>query len=82
MSACRKCHESIYETFIQTGMGKSFDLASHKKSSAKFDTHTLIYDKYKDFYYKPYWQGDSLYVMEYRMEKGDTIYKRLNVSAI
>jgi len=38
MNTCRKCHESIYETFIQTGMGKSFDLASHKKSSAKFDT--------------------------------------------
>ena len=77
MNECRRCHESIYETFIQTGMGKSFDLATHKKSAAKFDNHALIYDKYKDFYYKPFWKDDSLYVMEFRMEKGDTTYKRI-----
>ena len=55
MTACKQCHASIYETFIQTGMGKSFDLASKTKSSAKFDSHTVIYDKYLDFYYQPYW---------------------------
>src|SRR5947209_6261414 len=57
MNACRRCHESTYETFIQTGMGKSFDFASHRKSSAKFDSHALIYDKYKDFYYTPFWKN-------------------------
>src|SRR3954463_12766647 len=43
INTCRQCHESIYETFIQTGMGSSFDIASHKKSSAKFDQHSVIY---------------------------------------
>ncbi len=56
-------------------MGLSFDSASHKKSSAKFD-HAFIYDHYKDFYYKPSWQGDSLYLKEYRLEGKDTIYQR------
>ncbi len=77
ITTCRRCHESVYETFVQTGMGKSFDIASHKKSSAKFDSHALIYDKYKDFYYKPFWKNDSLYVLEYRLENRDTVFKRI-----
>ena len=36
MDACRKCHENIYATFMHTGMGASFDLATFKKSAAKF----------------------------------------------
>jgi len=26
MQTCRGCHESVYQTFIQTGMGQSLDL--------------------------------------------------------
>ena len=57
-------------------MGMSFDSASHKKSSAKFD-HALIYDRFKNFYYKPFWLGDSLFIREYRVEQGDTTYERI-----
>lgn len=77
MSQCRLCHESIYNTYIETGMGKSFGVASKKKSSARFDQHALVYDKYKDFYYKPYWEGDSLKFMEFRLEGKDTVHKRI-----
>src|SRR5205823_4537427 len=73
---CRQCHPSIYETFIQTGMGSSFDIASHKKSSARFDEHALVYDKFKNLYYKPSWVGDSLYLKEYRLNGKDTIFQR------
>jgi Tfp pilus assembly protein PilF len=76
ISTCRQCHQDIYETFIETGMGKSFDIASHKKSSARFDEHALIYDKFKNLYYHPYWNEDSLYVKEYRLEGKDTAYER------
>jgi Flp pilus assembly protein TadD len=75
MEKCRQCHEDIYQSFIQTGMGQSWDYATHNKSAAHFDSHSVIYDKYKDFYYKPYWRNDSLYIMEYRMEGRDTTYK-------
>ncbi len=77
MSQCRLCHESIYNTYLETGMGKSFDIASKKKSAARFDEHALVYDKYKDFYYHPYWEGDSLKFMEFRLEGKDTVHKRI-----
>lgn len=83
MNACKQCHASIYETFIQTGMGKSFDLASKTKTSAKFDSHKVIYDKYLDFYYHPYWKGDSMKIIEFRLKGKDTVYKRIeNVTYI
>jgi tetratricopeptide (TPR) repeat protein len=77
INACRQCHESIYETFIHTGMGSSFDIASKKKSSAKFDAHAVIYDKDKDFYYKAFWENDSLKFLEFRLEGKDTVHKRI-----
>lgn len=58
-------------------MGKSFEHASKQKSSAKFSEHTVIYDKFKDFYYHPFWDKDSLKIMEFRLKGKDTIYKRV-----
>jgi len=77
MQNCRQCHENIYQTFIQTGMGKSFEKASKKKSSGKFDEHALVYDKFNNFYYKPFWSQDSLKIMEFRLSGKDTIHKRI-----
>lgn len=77
METCRSCHNEIYETYIQTGMGQSFDHATQKKSAAVFDEHALVYDQQNDFYYKPYWQDDRLYIMEYRLTGKDTTHKRI-----
>ncbi len=77
MQTCRTCHAGIYETFMQTGMGQSFGHATRQKSAADFSAHTIVYDKYLDFYYKPYWQNDSLYIMEFRTEGKDTVHKRI-----
>ena len=72
---CMLCHQGIYNSFIHTGMGESFDEASKEKSAAKFGPHAIVYDKYKDFYYHPFWKKDSLYVLEFRLQGKDTIYK-------
>ena len=78
MQTCRGCHEEVYKTYIQTGMGQSFDHATTQKSAADFSpAHALVYDKELDFYYKPYWNKDSLYIMEYRTEGKDTTHKRI-----
>lgn len=77
MHQCMLCHQDIYNTFIQTGMGKSFDHATKQKSAAKFEKHTVIYDKYSDFYYHPFWDHDSMKIMEFRLKGKDTIYKRV-----
>ncbi len=77
MEKCRSCHNDIYETYIKTGMGQSFDHATHQKSAADFSNHALVYDKDLDFYYKPYWENDSLFIKEYRLEGKDTVHQRV-----
>lgn len=76
MQTCRGCHADIYDTYIQTGMGQSYDHATRQKSAADFSAdHALVYDKDLDLYYRPYWQNDSLYITEYRLSGKDTTHK-------
>jgi len=77
INTCKQCHSNIYETFIQTGMGKSFDFATHQKSSAVFGKNAVVYDKFRNFYYKSFWFGDSMFIKEYRLEGKDTTFSRI-----
>ena len=68
MQTCRTCHESVYQTFIQTGMGQSFGIATKEKTAADFSpSHALVYDSALDYYYKPYFDKDSFFIMEFRV---------------
>ncbi len=75
MNTCRLCHQEIYKTFIKTGMGKSFDVASKSKSSGDF-SRAEVFDQQRDFHYRAYWEHDSLFIREFRLEKKDTIHSR------
>ncbi len=76
INTCRQCHSDKYETFIHTGMGMSFDVASHQKSAAVFTEHAPVYDSYRNLNYFPHWKNDSLYLTEFRLEGKDTTYTR------
>ncbi len=77
IQTCRQCHLDKYETFIKTGMGMSFDRATKSKSSADFFNHELIIDSINKLSYFPFWQNDSLKVVEFRKEGKDTVFKRI-----
>src|SRR6478609_3327716 len=76
LETCRSCHNDIYQSFIQTGMGQSFELATRAKSAADFSKKHVVYDRFNDMYYKPWWKGDSMFVTEFRLKGKDTIYQR------
>jgi len=78
MGTCRSCHDNVYQTFIHTGMGHSFRPASRENSDAVFDGHAVVYDTLHDLFYFPFVKNDTaMYVLEYRIEQGDTTHKRL-----
>jgi hypothetical protein len=72
---CKQCHSEIYNSFMQTGMGQSFSHATKTKSVLDENNNPLIYDENKNLYYQPIWEKDSLYIMEFRLNKNDTIHK-------
>jgi hypothetical protein len=74
---CKDCHLDIYNSFLETGMGQSFSHASKTKSVLDENDNPLIYDNIKDFYYKPIWKNDSLFLLEFRLVNNDTTYKLL-----
>ena len=76
METCKSCHPEVHSTFIHTGMGKSFAPASLQKSDASFGDHALVYDPNNNFYYYPYFRDSTLYIKEFRLQNGDTIYLR------
>jgi predicted CXXCH cytochrome family protein len=76
MEMCKTCHSDIHSTFIHTGMGLSFDKASRNKSSSKLDENSVLHDEFNNLYYHPYWKGDSLFLLEYRLDDKDTVYQR------
>jgi len=75
MNSCRLCHQDIYNSFIKTGMGKSFAVATPTKSSADF-ANAELYDQNTDFHYRAFWQKDSLFMKEFRIDKHDTLHTR------
>ena len=77
MQTCKSCHFKTYESYIKTGMGHSFGMASKSRSKASFGPHISVYDSISNYHYQPFWRQDSFYIMEYRLFKEDTIHKRI-----
>jgi len=75
INTCKTCHQNIYNTFIKTGMGQSFDRATKIKSKAEF-TNPHFYDAFNQMHYNAQFINDSLYIHEYRLNKKDTTFSR------
>ena len=76
INTCKQCHAEIYKSFIKTGMGQSFDVASKSKSSADFE-NSNVNDLNGNFNYHSFLKSDSLYINEFRLNKKDTIHSRI-----
>lgn len=77
MQTCRSCHAQIYDSYIRTGMGRSWRSASAATSDATFGVHAVVYDSISNFYYAPFLVDSMLYVREFRLSGRDTIHNRL-----
>lgn len=74
---CKSCHLDKFETFVQTGMGQSFNVASLEKTSANFKNNQAVYDAFFDLYYYPYWENNKFYLKEFRLQGKDTVHSRI-----
>jgi hypothetical protein len=76
IQVCASCHSQIYETFKHTGMGSSLAAATQQKSSANFSSFA-VYHASTDLYYNALWLDNTLFIKEYRLQNGDTIYNQI-----
>ncbi len=75
--ACGECHRENYSTFIHSQMGRSFKKASLSLSVANFENPEPVYSEHDDMYFQPFHRGENLFVRAYRIEDGDTVFKRI-----
>jgi Tfp pilus assembly protein PilF len=74
--ACKNCHTENYDTYIHSEMGRSFKPATLTNSDADFDSAEPIFDPKLNMFYLPFNRGEELFIMEFRIEDGDTTHKR------
>lgn len=76
MATCAICHPAQHQSYIQTGMGRSFAPASRERSDADFSGHPEVFDAERDLHYRPFWRGEALMVAEFRLLGSDTVHYR------
>ncbi|TNE27325.1 MAG: tetratricopeptide repeat protein [Bacteroidetes bacterium] len=77
METCSSCHADIRHTFVHTGMGSSFGPANKEKAHYDWNGSVVIHDEESNLSYKPYFYGDQLMVLEFRLDGVDTVHKRI-----
>lgn len=75
LKSCIGCHQDIYQTYLQTGKGRSFYLPSRQNVIENFQAKP-VYDSYSDLYYKAFWRGPDMYISEFRLQNRDTVHYR------
>lgn len=75
-SACMRCHGTIAAAYARTWKAHSLlPVTPHLPRIEDF-TQPAVYDPHSRFYYRAQWEGDSLYLYEYRVQGRDTGYLR------
>ena len=77
LDACASCHPTQASTFVESQMGRSWELATPANSAANFNDPEPVYDAHNDLYYQAMREDSVLYVMEYRLSGADTVHKRI-----
>ena len=73
---CRSCHQDIYDSYVETGMGRSWYRPTREEIIENFE-QVQVYDAPSDYYYSAYWRDDTMYIVEYRLSPaGDTTHAR------
>lgn len=57
-------------------MGRSLYAPDPDNIIEKFGEEAVVYDKYSDLYYEPFWNNNKMYIREYRLAEGDTTHDR------
>ncbi|WNJ15978.1 tetratricopeptide repeat protein [Pontibacter sp. G13] len=76
IESCQSCHQRIYDSFLQTGMGKSLYRPDPHQQIEDFRPDVAVHDTSRNFWYQPLWKGDSMYIREFRLSEMDTVYVR------
>ncbi|MEO1382025.1 MAG: multiheme c-type cytochrome [Bacteroidota bacterium] len=74
IQACQPCHQKITQSYLETGMGKSLYRPSAQNIIEEIGK--IVYDPSTDFYYQSIWEGNEMFIREFRIAGVDTSHQR------
>ncbi len=78
MNSCQPCHKEIYQSYLETGMGRSLYRPAKSEIIERFGPEEVIFDSHSGYSYHPYWSGNNFFILEFRLgPTQDTTYKRI-----
>ncbi|MEZ4687987.1 MAG: cytochrome c3 family protein [Bacteroidia bacterium] len=75
--SCQPCHQKVFESYFETGMGRSLHEPDPGNIIEAFGDEAIVFDQYSDFYYEPFWKNKKMYIREFRLAEGDTVHNRV-----
>lgn len=73
---CSYCHQDIYNSYLRTGMGRSFYRPTNQPQIENFSSGNHIFDKKNNLHYEAIKDGENYYQIEYREnDKGERIHE-------
>jgi hypothetical protein len=74
--SCKPCHQSIVDSFLLTGKGRSLLPAERSDDFARWVRQKPVYDRHRNLYYLPEKSGGDFVICEFRLEQSDTVHIR------
>lgn len=75
--ACKECHASIHQTYIETQTGKSMMKVTPENLIGILPQEMTVLDSVRNFYYEMIQRGDRFFQREYRLDpEGNVIHER------
>ena len=73
---CSYCHQDIYNTYLRTGMGRSFYKPKNQPIIEDFLSNTHVFDSKSNLHYEIIKDGEDHYQLEYRQnDNGERIHE-------
>ena len=73
---CSYCHRDIYNSYLRTGMGRSFYKPNAQPKIENFTSNNHVFDKNNNLHYEMLQDREDYYQLEYRdNDKGERIHE-------
>jgi len=77
---CARCHQLFFDSFMKTGMGRSFPLLDTRALAAIATFGKPVYEPGSGFHYVPFIRDSQLVMREYMVKQGITTYMQERVA--
>ena len=70
-NVCAGCHKDIYDSYIQTAMGRSMSLPGESSHLERVPSPVTVFDQELNRYFQVFRQGSDIYQSEYALDSDD-----------